>query len=49
MAGLLDGTAGQGRAAAARAAGEHFDFEDEERMRRLLPRLTGVFYDGDER
>jgi hypothetical protein len=30
-------------------AGEHFDFEDEERMRRLLPRLTAVFYDEDQR
>jgi hypothetical protein len=30
-------------------AGEHFDFEDEERMRRLLPRLTAIFYDEDER
>jgi Protein of unknown function (DUF4240) len=29
--------------------GEHFDFEDEERMRRLLPRLTAVFYDEDQR
>jgi hypothetical protein len=29
-------------------AGEHFDFEDEERMRRLLPRLTAAFYDEDQ-
>ncbi|GAB7037694.1 MULTISPECIES: DUF4240 domain-containing protein [Catenuloplanes] len=26
-------------------AGKRFDFEDETRMRRLLPRLTAVFYD----
>ncbi|GAA3248518.1 DUF4240 domain-containing protein [Dactylosporangium siamense] len=30
-------------------AGERFDFEDEDRMRRLLPRLTAIFYDEDER
>ena len=30
-------------------AGEHFDFEDGDRMRRLLPRLTAIFYDEDER
>jgi hypothetical protein len=29
-------------------AGEHFDFGDEVRMRRLLPRLTAVFYDEDQ-
>ncbi|GAA1027551.1 DUF4240 domain-containing protein [Virgisporangium ochraceum] len=25
-------------------AGEHFDFQDQERMRRLLPRLTAAFH-----
>ena len=30
-------------------SGEHFDFEDEARMRRMLPRLTTAFYDEDPR
>lgn len=38
----------KGRHSPPGPAGEHFDFDDEERMRRLLPRLTDVFYDGDE-
>ncbi|MET8836982.1 DUF4240 domain-containing protein [Micromonospora sp. NPDC004540] len=29
-------------------AGEYFDFEDEVRLRRLLPRLTAIFYDEDQ-
>lgn len=28
-------------------AGEHFDFDDQERMRHLLPRLTAMSYDED--
>ncbi|WP_344506013.1 DUF4240 domain-containing protein [Dactylosporangium maewongense] len=32
-----------------RPAGECFDFDDEQRMRRLLPRLTAIFDDEDAR
>lgn len=38
----------KGETLPAGPAGEHFDFQDRERMRRLLPRLTAVFYGEDD-